>query len=67
MELYLSKFLKQLPQDVVVDLYIYDEFVDPFKYERISSNDFEKFLEDDYIVLSSIKNSYNSYELEVCK
>ena len=67
MELYLSNFLKQLPQDVVVDLYYYDEFVDPFKYERISSNDFKKFIEDDYVVLSSISNEDGSYELEICK
>ena len=67
MESYLSNFLKKLPVNVYVDVYFCNEFVEPFKFERISSNDYEKFINDDYIIMTQIKNNDGSYELDVCK
>ena len=67
MERYLSEFLKKLSENIVIDLHYCSEFLDPFKYERISSNDYEKFIEDDYIIIYKFENEDGSYELEVCK
>lgn len=67
MELYLSNYLKKLPVNIKIDLYIYDYYLETYLFKKILSNDYKDFEKDDYVILSIICDDENNYEIEVVK